>query len=64
MIQQIKNKIINGFQIKKEDARKLIRADLEKLSRASNELRQYFCGNAFDICTIINAKNGKCSENI
>jgi len=63
MIQQIKNKILNGFQINKEDAMQLISADLEKLSTASNELRQYFCGNAFDICTIINGKNGKCSEN-
>ena len=63
MIQQIKNKILNGFQINKEDAMQLISADLEKLSTASNELRQHFCGNAFDICTIINGKNGKCSEN-
>ena len=63
MIQQIKNKILNGFQINKEDAMQLISADLDKLSTASNELRQHFCGNAFDICTIINGKNGKCSEN-
>ena len=54
MIQKIKNKILNGFQIKKEDAMRLINADLEKLSTASNELRQHFCGNAFDICAIIN----------
>src|SRR5208337_2000426 len=63
MIQQIKNKILNGFQIKKEEAMRLINADLEKLSTASNELRQHFCGNAFDICAIINGKNGRCSEN-
>ena len=62
MIQQIKNKILNGFQINKEDAMQLISADLDQLSTASNELRQHFCGNAFDICTIINGKNGKCSE--
>jgi biotin synthase len=63
MIQQIKNKILNGFQINKQDAMQLISADLDQLSTASNELRQHFCGNAFDICTIINGKNGKCSEN-
>lgn len=63
MMQQIKNKILSGFQIKKEDAMQLITADLEKLSTASNELRQHLCGNNFDICTIINGKNGKCSEN-
>jgi len=63
VIQNIKNKILNGFQIKKEDAMRFINADLEKLSTASNELRQHFCGNAFDICAIINGKNGRCSEN-
>ena len=41
----------------------MINADLEKLSTASNELRQHLCGNAFDICAIINGKNGRCSEN-
>jgi biotin synthase len=63
LIQQIKNKILNGFQIKKEDATRLINVVLEKLSNAFNELSQHFCGNTFDICAIINGKNGRCSEN-
>ena len=62
MIQKIKNKILNGFQIEKEDAMRLIDADPEEISAASNELRQHFCGNIFDICAIINGKNGRCPE--
>ncbi len=54
MIQNVKNKILNGFQIQKEDAMRLINTDLYKLSTVFNELRQHFCGNAFDICAIIN----------
>lgn len=38
-------------------------APLEELCRAADEIREHFCGNAFDICTIINGKSGKCSEN-
>lgn len=62
-IQQIKNYIINGSNITKEDVLLLVHADLEELCSAANEIREHFCGNGFDICTIINAKSGKCSEN-
>lgn len=35
---------------------------LDNLCKAANEIREYFCGNEFDICTIINGKSGRCSE--
>lgn len=35
---------------------------LEELCTAADEIRQKFCGNSFDICTIINGKSGRCSE--
>lgn len=62
-IRECRNKVIDGLQITKEDALKLYYEDLEELTCTANELREHFCGNAFDICTIINAKSGKCSEN-
>ena len=37
--------------------------DIDKLCKAADELRKYYCGNKFDICTIINGKSGRCSEN-
>ena len=38
-------------------------APREELCAAANDIREHFCGNNFDICTIINGKSGKCSEN-
>lgn len=31
--------------------------------QAANAIREHFCGNVFDLCTIINGRSGKCSEN-
>ncbi len=62
-VRDLQNKIYEGYEITKEDAMALISADLEELATAANEIREHFCGNTFDICTIINGKSGKCSEN-
>ena len=56
-------KIKSGIMLDKEDALKLAEIDIDKLCKAADELRKYYCGNKFDICTIINGKSGRCSEN-
>lgn len=61
-IEKLKNKVLNKQQIDKAEALKLIDMPLTELRQAGNEIRQHFCGNVFDICTIINGKSGKCSE--
>ncbi|MGN0182948.1 MAG: biotin synthase BioB [Candidatus Ornithomonoglobus sp.] len=63
MINKLKNKIISGTDITKAEAMSLIDAPLDKLCTAADEIREYFCGNSFDLCSIINAKSGKCPEN-
>jgi len=63
LIDHLKNEIINGQEITKDKALKLIEINLEELCTAANEIRQKFCGDEFEICTIINAKSGRCSEN-
>ena len=62
-MEKIKNKLYAGGQITKEEAMGLIEAPLDELCAAANEVREHFCGNVFDVCTIINGKSGKCSEN-
>lgn len=57
------NKVMQGNQITKEDALILYEQPLEALCASANKIRQYFCSNQFDICTIINGKSGQCSEN-
>lgn len=36
---------------------------LNLLFESADAIRENFCGNYFNLCTIINAKSGKCSEN-
>lgn len=59
----LKEKVLNGEFLSKEEAMQLINSPLEELTGSANEVREHFCGNSFDICTIINGKSGKCSEN-
>lgn len=59
----LKEKVLSGSHITKEEALALAEMPLEGLCAAANEIRQFFCGNQFDLCTIINGKSGKCSEN-
>ena len=62
-VQEYMEYVMQGGVISREQALQLAQAPLEELCEAANALRKQFCGNAFDICTIINAKSGKCSEN-
>lgn len=63
MLQSLKNEIISGKLINKEEALLLLNAPLEELCTAADEIREKLCGNDFDVCTIINGKSGRCSEN-
>lgn len=63
MLKSLKQDILNGKDITKEDALQLINVPLNELCYCANEIREYFCGDIFDICTIINGKSGRCSEN-
>lgn len=61
-IQKMKEEVLNGRLLGKEEGLWLAEQPLEELCTAADEIRQHFCGNGFDICTIINGKSGKCSE--
>lgn len=68
-VHQLKEQVLNGYSITREDAEKLLSLSIEKeedlheLLKAANEIREKFCGNFFNLCTILNAKSGRCSEN-
>lgn len=63
MINELKSKISDGVSISKDEALALLAEDLEVLCEAAREIREQFCGESFDICSITNGKSGKCSEN-
>lgn len=69
-ILEIKERILSdNYVLTREEAMFLSKIEnddtetLELLFNSANEIREKFCGNYFDLCTIINAKSGKCSEN-
>ena len=61
-IEELKNRVLNNYLINKDEAIKLLDEDLNELCKSANEIRSHFCGNNFDICSIISGKNGCCSE--
>lgn len=62
MITTLQKKVINGGTLSREEAILLSSAQLEPLCEAADQIRRHFCGNAFDMCSIINGKSGKCPE--
>ena len=62
MTKQIKDKIINGMDITYNEALSLINAPFDELLNCADEIREHFCKDIFDVCAIINAKSGRCSE--
>lgn len=63
VVKDMKEKILRGELLSKDDVLKLIDITLDELAKAADDIRKHFCGDTFDICTIINGKSGKCSEN-
>lgn len=59
---KMKEKVLNGELLDREEAITLSKEPLEELTQAAEEIREAMCGNGFDICTIINGKCGRCSE--
>ncbi len=61
-IEEMKNKVLRGEQIDREEALRLSEEPSDRLREAAEEIRRKVCGDGFDICTIVNAKCGRCSE--
>lgn len=62
-IQSLKEKAINGNPITEKEAHWLaFEADKNELYAAAHEITQKCAAATFEMCSIINAKSGKCSE--
>lgn len=62
-LNKLTTEVLSGKEISKEEAMFLYEQPLLELCENADKIRQHFCANHFDICTIINAKSGSCSEN-
>jgi len=59
------DRVLNGTSIDFNDACELVQAegsDLWDLFSAAGRIRERFRGNVLDLCSIVNAKSGACSE--
>ena len=64
MIDILKEKVLSGGQISREEAVALsMNRGEQALYKAAGELRDKMAGRKFDTCSIINARSGRCSEN-
>lgn len=62
-ILQLADEIINGRRLKRDDdLSPLLTADLSELTQGADRIRAKFCGDRAELCSIINGKSGKCSE--
>lgn len=62
-LRALTDKVLKGGMITKEEALYLYEQPLSELCESADGIRRHFCGDSFDICTIINGKSGACSEN-
>ncbi len=63
MINYYKKSVLAGNLITKEQAIELSNAtDKKALYKAADEIRNYFCGDTIDLCSISNAKSGRCPQ--
>ena len=62
MIDNLKDKVLSGGNITIEEALYLTTVDTDKLYDTTEEITRHFMNDSFDMCSIINAKSGRCSE--
>jgi biotin synthase len=63
IVTNLKEKVLAGEDITREEAILLSKAELAPLSEAADEIRKAYFQDDFDMCAILSAKNGRCSEN-
>ncbi|MBI5218955.1 MAG: biotin synthase BioB [Bacteroidia bacterium] len=62
-LQELYNRIISGGRIRADEACSLVRfIPKQQFYDLADSVRKHFTGNRFDLCSIVNARSGRCSE--
>ena len=62
-LKKLADDIINGKRLtRKDDLSFFIDCELDALLEGADKIREYFCGDKVDLCTIINGRSGRCGE--
>lgn len=59
---KLKEKVLGGALLTKEELLTLVDAPLEELKIAACEIRNFFLQDEFDTCSIVAGKSGRCGE--
>ena len=65
IIREIGEKVLEGQGVRREEILPLLKAkgpDIMDLAAMANRIRERFNGNRIDLCSLLNAKSGRCSE--
>lgn len=62
-LKDLADKIIDGYEITKEEALELYDAPLDEFKESASKITSHFFKEAIELCCISNGKCGKCSEN-
>ena len=61
---RLADEIISGRRLgRADDTGSFITADLDELLKGADRIRKALCGDHIDLCSIINGRSGRCSEN-
>ncbi len=64
MFETLANEIIEGKRLgRNDDLSFLIDGDLDLLKKGADKIRKELCGDHVNLCSIINGRAGRCSEN-
>ena len=64
-IKDLENQILSGENITFKQTMKLVNMDdrhVSDLCESATKIQEFFCGREIDLCTIMNAKSGECTE--
>jgi biotin synthase len=64
--EKLAEKTVEGYQLNTEEAQMLLSAtgaELTYIFAGAHKIREHFCKDRIGLCSIINAKSGRCSEN-
>ncbi|MBP7901331.1 MAG: biotin synthase BioB [Spirochaetes bacterium] len=62
IVNELEQKVISGGKLSVEEAISLVSESYDSLSSSADNIRRHFSGNEMVLCSIINAKSGKCPE--
>ncbi len=62
-LNELTSKILDGYLITREEAQKLLHADLEDLRQSAKKITERFFKEKVELCCISNGKCGNCTEN-